>query len=182
MEYLDEFTKLDIEEIQGIGHLINGLKRQTVKTKWITAEVDRITALVYFIVVISVFIAASQLYPVFLQKFAQIFQSGESTKLAILIFSSLALIAVSIMFILRIDGLRGKASIVFRYLTALQTIKIDKEHYFKNILQEIERYLDNDDWTLTEYWVKHVDVALIETKQQKEYPNIIHMPLNLTSD
>jgi hypothetical protein len=79
--------------------LLEGFKQQTVNTKWITAEVDRITALIYFIVIISVFIVVTQLYPAFLQKFAQVFVGNESTKLGILIFSSLVLIAMSIMFI-----------------------------------------------------------------------------------
>ena len=49
---LGKINKYDTEDIRD---LLEGLKEQTVKTKWITAEVDKITALVYFIVVISVF-------------------------------------------------------------------------------------------------------------------------------
>jgi hypothetical protein len=135
--------------------LLGGLKEQTVNTKWITAEVDRITALIYFIIVISVFIAATLVYPVFLQKFAQIFQNNDSTKLGILIFSSLALGAVSYMLLVRIKGLQQKASIVFRYLTALEAIKHNKEE-FMAILEDIERYLDNNEWTMAEYWVTHI--------------------------
>ncbi len=118
----------DLEFAEGV-YLIGGLKRQAVNTRWITAEVDRITALVYFIIVISVFISANLLYPVFLQKLAQVFQNNESTRLGILMFSSLALSAVIYMFILRIRRLQRKASIVFGYLTAIGAIEEDKEQF-----------------------------------------------------
>jgi hypothetical protein len=152
----DELKKIDKEHLTEIAELLGGLKDQTIKTKWITEEIDRITALVYFMVIISLFIVATQLYPVFLQNFAQFFNENiESTKLVILIFSILALIAVSIMFILRILGLLTKASIVFKYLTALGAIKTDKEN-FKTTLQDIERYLNDNNWTLAEYWVDRI--------------------------
>jgi hypothetical protein len=157
----DDCSRVWWHDVIEITKLLEGLKQQTVKTKWITAEVDRITALVYFVIVISVFIIATLLYPVFLQKFAQVFQNNESTKLAILIFSSLALGAVSYMFILRILGLQRKASVAFRYLTALEAIKAAKED-FKTTLQDIERYLDNNDWTLAEYWVKRIQIEYTE--------------------
>jgi hypothetical protein len=118
----------DLEFAEGV-YLIGRLKRQAVNTRWITAEVDRITALVYFIIVISVFISANLLYPVFLQKLAQVFQNNESTRLGILMFSSLALSAVIYMFILRIRRLQRKASIVFGYLTAIGAIEEDKEQF-----------------------------------------------------
>jgi hypothetical protein len=160
----DELKKIDKEHLTEIAELLGGLKDQTIKTKWITEEIDRITALVYFMVIISLFIVATQLYPVFLQNFAQFFNENiESTKLVILIFSILALIAVSIMFILRILGLLTKASIVFKYLTALGAIKMDKEN-FKTTLQDIERYLNDNNWTLAEYWV--------EDRIQREYTEL----------
>lgn len=153
--------KIDIIDVLHIAELLEGLKQQTLKTKWITAEVDRITALIYFIVVISVFIAATLLYPVFLQKFAQVFENNYSTKLGILIFSILALMAVTYMFILRIRGLERKALTVFRYLTALEAIKEDKQN-FSGSFEDIERYLDNNDWTLAEYWVKRIQLEYTE--------------------
>jgi hypothetical protein len=46
-------------------------------------------------------------------------------------------------------------------LTALQAIKTGKEN-FANTLHDIERYLDNNDGTLAEYWVKHVELEYTE--------------------
>jgi hypothetical protein len=149
-------------DLTTIGFLLEGLKQNTVKTKWITAEVDRITALIYFMVIISLFIIAAQLYPSFLQNFTQFFGNIESIKIVITIFSLLALIAVSIMCILRILGLMTKALIVFEYLAALGAIKTDKDN-FKSALQDIERYLDDNNWTLAEYLVKNI---------QKEYTQL----------
>jgi hypothetical protein len=151
----DALDKISRDDLIAIPHLLEGLKQQTVKTKWITGEIDRITALIYFIIIISLFIAATQLYPTFLQNFAQFFVNIELAKLAILIFSISALIAICIMFILRILGLLGKAATVFKYLTALGVIKTAKEN-FRETLQEIERYLNNNDWTLAEYWVERI--------------------------
>lgn len=164
-EFTRELDKLGTDGFDKIAELLEGLKEQTIKTKWITAEIDRITALVYFIIIISLFIVAIQLYHIFLQNFERIFQGVELAKIVILIFSVLALIAVSIMFILRIRGLLKKALIVFRYLTALGAIKTEKEK-FKTTLQEIERYLNDTDWTLTKYWVDRI---------QKEYTELFVM-------
>lgn len=160
-QVVHELNKIGIEELKGIAHLLEGLKQQTANTKWITAEVDRITALIYFIVVISVFIIATQVYPDFLPKFTQVFEDIESTKLVILIFSIGALIGVTIMLLYRITGLLTKASIVFRYLTALEAIKTGKEN-FKTTFQEIERYLNDNEWTLAQYWVNRIQVEYTE--------------------
>jgi hypothetical protein len=68
---------------------LDGLKQQTVNTKWITAEIDRITALIYFIVTISVFIVAIAILPDVPQKFSEVFQDSELVKKGVLIFLSL---------------------------------------------------------------------------------------------
>jgi len=120
---------------------LDGLKQQTVNTKWITAEIDRITALIYFIVTISVFIVAIAILPDVPQKFSEVFQYSELVKKGVLIFSVLGLSAVGYMLILRIRGLLAKASTVFKYLTALGAIKIDREK-FKENLQDVEGYLN----------------------------------------
>lgn len=144
VDIIRSIKSIDLLRIDG---LLEGLKQQTLKTKWITAEIDRITALFYFIVIISLFIVATQVYPVFLEHFTQVLGNIESTRLVILIFSVLALSAVIIMVILRIRGLQEKAAIVFRYLTTLEAIKTDGAK-FKTTLQDIERYLNDNDWTL----------------------------------
>jgi hypothetical protein len=150
-----ELHKIGEDDSQAIGHLLEGLKQQTVMTKWITAEVDRITALVYFMIIISLFIPATLIYPVFPQNFVQVFGNVESTKVGILIISMLALTGVSIMFKLRISGLLNKASIVFRYLTALGAIKTETDT-FRTTLQNIEKYLNDNDWTLANYWLDRI--------------------------
>jgi len=114
-------------EFSEISGLLIGLKEQTVRTKWITAEIDRITALIYFMVTISVFIVAIVILPDLLHKFAQVFKDIELVRIGVLIFSVSALVAVSVMWIYRIKGLLNKAWIVFRHLTALEAIKVDKE-------------------------------------------------------
>jgi hypothetical protein len=154
----------DLEQIQRakIARLLDGLKHLTVKTKWITAEVDRITALVYFIITISVFISAIMVITDFLPKFTEPFGNVVFSKLGILTFSVIALIAVTYMFILRIKELQSKARTVFKCLTASGAIKTDKEKKYKTALDEIERYMDDNHWPLAEYWVDHVIVDYSE--------------------
>lgn len=150
-----EFNKINEGDFQQLAQLLDRLKQQTLKTKWITAEIDRITALIYFIIIISTFIAATQVLPDFLAKFAQSFADDETTKLAILLFSIFALTLVSLMFIFRIFGLQAKAPVVFKYLTSLGAIKVSKEG-FQTTLENTERYLDEAHWTLAEYWVNRI--------------------------
>jgi hypothetical protein len=153
-----QLDKIGSPAKDGIVELLGGLKQQTVKTKWVTAEIDRITTLAYFIITISVFIYAILLIPDLLPKIAQPFRDVESTRLAIFIFSFIALVAVVIMFIIRIRGLQTKALTVLMYLTALGIIKTDKEgkENVKTTFKDIERYLDDNHWTLAEYWVRRL--------------------------
>jgi hypothetical protein len=151
-----ELHKIGQDDSRAIGQILEGLKQQTVMTKWITAEVDRITALVYFITIILLFITAALIYSVFPQNFAQVFGNVESTRAVILIISILALIGVSIMFILRIAGLLNKASIVFRYLTALGAINTETDT-FRTTLQNIEKCLNDNDWTLANNWLERIE-------------------------
>ena len=151
--------------------MLEGLKQQTVKTKWITAEVDRITALFYFVITISLFIAAFQLSSTFIQHFTGFLDINsknqvELGKQVILMFAIVALIAVSYMLILRTLGLQEKSSTVFGYLATLGAIKINKED-FKTTLQEIERYLNDNEWTLAKYWVDRIQTEYSELFLQK---------------
>jgi hypothetical protein len=155
---LKHFSEPDVEDM---GELLEGLKERTVKTKWITAEVDRITALFYFIIIISLFIYAIEIYQDVLPKFTKFFGDVELTKLIIIGLSVAALIAVVYVLNLRIFGLRTKALTVFKYLTALGAIKTSKEN-FKTTLQDIERYLNDDHWPLAEYWVNRVQLDYSE--------------------
>jgi hypothetical protein len=147
-------VKMHFKEIFSV---LDAERKATVRTKWITAEIDRITALFYFVIVISLFIISilvSLFYPVFFQHFTQNFPNVE-VKVVITILSSAGLFAVIIMLRFRIKGLRDKASTVMRYLLALESIKIVSEN-FKITLQDIERYLNEDNWILADYWVRRV--------------------------
>jgi hypothetical protein len=141
--------------------LLEELEEQTVKTKWITAEIDKITALIYFIITISVFIFAIIVLPNVLHGFAKEFGDTFLVRLGVVVFSALALSAVWVMLRHRIRGLLDKASIVFKYLTALGAIKIEKDK-FKENLQEIEGYLNSGDWTLAEYWLNQIQIEYAE--------------------
>jgi hypothetical protein len=146
-------------KLNNMRKLLEELEEQTVKTKWITAEIDKITALIYFMVTISVFIVAIVVLPSILHKFAVEFADTFMVRLGVVIFSAFALSAVIVMLILRIRGLLNKASTVFSYLTALGAIKVEKDK-FKGTLEEIEGYLNGGDWTLAKYWIERI---------QKEY-------------
>jgi hypothetical protein len=50
----------------------------------------------------------------------------------------------------------NKASIAFKYLTALGAIEVTNEKFEAN-LKRVEDYLNNDDWPLAEYWVNRVE-------------------------
>lgn len=159
------------------GTLLEGWKQQTLRTKWIGAEIDRITSLLYFMIIISLFFVATLASPGFVQKFTEILRNqtgvaneqiknqtgvaNEQTlafaKIVISILSFAALIAVSYMFVVRIfgsEGLEKKARTVFRYLIAIEAIKMHKN--FEDSLNRIERYLDENDWTLANSWVHRV--------------------------
>jgi hypothetical protein len=162
-EIPDSGVEIEGETLHDIVTIMHGLKRSTLRTKWITAEVDRITALIYFMIVISVFIVAALILPDFLLKFAQFTKDIEGTKTLILSLSTTALVLVAWVSYLRMRRLRAKAAAVFRYLIALEAIKTGKEN-FKSTLQEIERYLDDSDWVMAEYWIGRI---------QKEYSEFI---------
>ena len=65
------------------------------------------------------------------------------------------------MLIYRIRELLNKASIAFKYLTALRAIKVNSEK-FKVNLQEIEGYLNSDDWILAEDGVNRIQIEFTE--------------------
>ena len=170
---LRTFEQIRELKIQSVWYMFGGLQSKTVTTKWITAEIDRITALIYFVIIISVFIVAIVLLPDLLQKFAQVFEDIESVRRGIFIFSVLALAAVCGMFVLRILGLMNKARIVFKYPTLLEGIKVDAKRFETN-LHGIERYLNDNGWTLAEYWVNRVQqeyteetLEMIQDRQNK---------------
>lgn len=151
------------------------LKQRTVSTTWIVREIDKITGMFYFIVVILTFVIALSFVEGFEDKFLVTFQGGNQTgnsegatagdstnsttavedrllaRTIIIIISIGALVGVSFMLYKRLSELKSKAWTTFRFLIELDTIKIDVKDFEKN-LQDIERYLTNGDWTLADYW------------------------------
>jgi hypothetical protein len=134
---------------------ILSLQDRTARTKWIGREIDKITSLGYFKIVVFTFISAEFLLPSFLDKFLVNFQGIPQARIIIVIFSLISLIAVSAMLYWRLKELQSKALTTFKFLVELDAIKIDKEDFDKS-LQEIEKYLTNGDWTLAEFWVTRV--------------------------
>lgn len=145
------------QECEEIFFKIKSLKDGAVRTKWVRAEVDKITAMAYFVTVVSVFIAAEFLLPNFLDKLIGSFGGGQGPKTAILAFSIVALAAVSIMLVHRLKELETKTRVAFRFLIEVDAVKVEKQAFDKS-LQEIERYLNGGDWTMAEYWSKRVSV------------------------
>jgi hypothetical protein len=178
-----ELDKLGGRHIMELLGLLAGVKDQSVKTKWITAEIDRISALIYFMIIICLFIAAVLVVPSFLPKFAQSFGYEQPANLGIwayfqpinlgiLTFSGVALAGVVYMLRIRFNGLESKALTVFKYLIALGAIRTAKEK-FKPTLDEIEDYLNENHWTLAEYWVNRIQAdysdLFLEEVESKNY-------------
>jgi hypothetical protein len=79
--------------------------------------------------------------------------ASPQARLIIIIFSIVALISVLIMLIMRLRELRSKALTTFLFLVELDAIRFKRESFDKR-LQEIERYLDNGDWTMAGFSVE----------------------------
>jgi hypothetical protein len=147
------------------------LKRRSLTTTWMVREIDKITAMFYFVIVVSVFILAfilSQYVGMdFQERFLGIFEGSEQASeqakaqareqagIIILIFSFIALGAVSYMLYKRLSELRSKAWTTFRFLVLLSAIKIENERFNPN-LKAIEQYLSIGDWGMAEYWIQRV--------------------------
>jgi hypothetical protein len=63
----------------------------------------------------------------------------------------------------------SKATTVFRYLTALTAIKTEKER-FKATLLDIERYLNDNDWILADYWANRLQDEYTEFFRENTTP------------
>jgi hypothetical protein len=176
---LDElFSNDDALDLQ---NKINSMRDQTLRTTWIVREIDKITAMAYFAIIISIFISAEFLMGGFLDRFIVSFQGGDQTKdegqnatastngatsstivgaglvarIIIIAFSFAALGAVLYMLYRRHSELNYKAWTTFKFLVALDATKIENER-FNPSLKDIERYLSNGDWTMADYWVQRV--------------------------
>jgi len=136
-------------ELQPLIVKIRSMQDATIRTKWITREIDKITAMVYFVIVISIFILAEFYLKGFIDKFLVNFQGIEQARIILIIFSISVLVVVLIMLFVRLGELKQKSLTIFKFLVERDVCKIEEETFAKN-LKEIELYLDNDDWTLAQ--------------------------------
>lgn len=149
-------TDVEVE----IRHAMWSLILRTFRTKWIVREIDKTTAIAYFIVVVSIFVSAiisdELFHTAFIEnKILTTFQGDPQVRYILLTFSIVAIGAVSYMLYKRLRDLRSNGETVFKYLVALDVIIIDKERFDKS-LQIIERHLNDGDWTLADYWSTRV--------------------------
>jgi hypothetical protein len=142
-------------EAEELTNNLSSLARRASQITWITREIDKITAMGYFIIIVSLFISAEILLTGFLDKFLVTFQGSAQARTIILAFSIITLIAVSLMLLRRLNELQSKAWITFLFLVVIESIKIEKTTFDKS-LQEIEQYLTNGDWAMASYWIYRV--------------------------
>jgi hypothetical protein len=154
-EIYSESLEYNIDYVEEIYQSISSLQKATLGTTWIVREIDKITAMGYFVIVVSLFISAELLLTGFLDKFLVNFPGGIAARIAILLFSIIALGTVLYKLYKRLSELRSKAWTTFRYLIEVETIKIEKTTFDRN-LQSIEQYFNNGDWAMADYWVRRV--------------------------
>lgn len=71
------FFKMGQETLVKLTAKIRSLKRKTLETTWITREIDKITSMFYFIIVVATFTYAVLLVPNVIDKFVDAFQGPE---------------------------------------------------------------------------------------------------------
>lgn len=169
------FEKLKAADLEKLSVKIRSLKRKTVETVWITREIDKITSMAYFIIVVATFTYAVLSIPNVVDKFVDSFQGTESVqneqtqasedaasdgriltaKIITAAFSFVALGAVLTILIKRARELTSKCLTTFKFLVLQHAIKI-KRDIFEKRLQEIRQFLVDGDWTLAEVEVERL--------------------------
>ena len=188
--------ELKIKENEEIFAKLLSLKKSSLGTAWMVREIDKSTAMVYFLIVVALLISAlisDQFFNAsFLDKFLDIFQGNEQAseeaksqakeqaRFFILGLSGIFFIAVLYKLIKRLWELRSKALINFEFILEREVIKIEankkeEKDTFDKYLQEIERYFMSGDWTLAELSVRRVmkeydDFIRREWIEKKEIP------------
>jgi hypothetical protein len=118
-------------------------------------EIDKITVMSYFVIVVSLFISAEFLLASFSDRFFVTFESSRQARIIILVFLIIILVTVSYMLYKHLSELRSKMLTTLWFLIELDAMKIEKTTFDRN-LQEIEQYLTNRDWDLAAYLVMRV--------------------------
>jgi hypothetical protein len=107
-------------------------------------EIDKITGLWYFVIVISAFILAQIFYSEFLVNLRVIPPQYYSL---ILVLSIAALVAILFMLYFRYVGLKSMGLVTFKFLTEQSAIRIEDKESFDDTLKEIREFLGEGDWT-----------------------------------
>jgi hypothetical protein len=132
---------------------ISSLLDHTLRTVWIQREIDKITSTLYFVIVVITFFVAVIFVPNFADNFLAGFPADlPVVKWIIVGFSAIALGTVSYIIRKRLRELRQRATTTFIFFIQKDAIKVHR-HRFENRLQEIERYLNAEDWVLAWYVV-----------------------------
>lgn len=153
--YTEQLKSLTVDEQSFIFERMDSLKRQTTNTNWLRVEIDKITGMAYFAIVIFLFIIAGLTMTNFLDNFVQTFLDADLAKLILMIFSSAAFVSIVYMIFRRWQSLKENAIIVFDFLLELDAIKVNRAN-FERPLQQIEQYLNNKEWTLARYWTSRI--------------------------
>jgi hypothetical protein len=74
------FENLEYQDQDQLAVKIRSLKRKTVDTIWVTREIDKITSMGYFIIVVATFIYAILFLPNVVDTFVDTFQAGNQTR------------------------------------------------------------------------------------------------------
>jgi hypothetical protein len=171
---LSEFLMgLDLKDISQIFVKIVSLKEASLRTPWMQREIDKITSMVYFLIVVFVLVSILIVDLVFQEPFLDKFVAGiqgtalseegvctptgacNPAKITILGISLAFFGAVFYKFYRRRRELQAKAFTAFKFLLERDAIQIEaakkeeKDTFHEN-LHEIEQYLNNGDWTLAE--------------------------------
>jgi len=77
--YIEKYEEIKKKYRCEVFDAVRSVTNSTLKTKWVTREIDKITSMIYFIIVVSVFIWATLFVQGFLDKFVVTFQGGNQT-------------------------------------------------------------------------------------------------------
>ncbi|MDQ3852432.1 MAG: hypothetical protein M3299_06330, partial [Thermoproteota archaeon] len=192
-DLIDVFSKLGHPTLVRLTAKIVSLKRKTLETTWITREIDKITSMAYFMIVVATFTYAVLFVPNVIDKFVDAFQGTESaqneqaqesedaavrnehilpSKIIIGAFSFVALGVVLTILIKRARELRSKCLTTFRFLVLQNAIKI-KRDTFERRLEEIRQFLVDGDWTLAEVEVDRL---------MEEYDDLVKKEWDVTKE
>jgi hypothetical protein len=139
-----KLSDLEKDPIYKLYCTLQGLKYRTSTSTWLVREIDKITGLWYFVIVMSAFILAQIFYSPFLAKLSVI---PPPFYPIILVLSIVALAAILFMLYFRYVGLKSMGLVTFKFLCEQSAIRTEDKESFDDTLEEIMEFLDEGDWT-----------------------------------